>query len=67
LRCDPIEDDPNMQPLLRAAEKEANKEMGSRPFGSARAVFKVKQRILKEKHGIDWRTPAALNPDVAFD
>jgi hypothetical protein len=70
LRYDPIEDDPNVQPLIRAAEEEAMSApelQGSRPRGWVHGYWDVKKRILKEKYGIDWRTPAELNRNVAFD
>lgn len=69
-RYDPIEDDPAVQPFLQAAEKEAKSAeelQGSRPKGWTHGFWRVKKRILKEKYGIDWRTPAELNPDWAFD
>ena len=67
---DPIEDDPNVKPLLRAAEKEAKSAeelQGPRRFGWVHGYWSVKKRILKEKYGIDWRTPAEMNPKMAFD
>ena len=68
LRYDPIEDDLKVQQLLRAAEKEAEEELqGPRPKGWGRNFYQVKKRILKEKYGIDWRTPVELNPNIAFD
>lgn len=36
-------------------------------FGSFHAFCETKQRILREKFGIDWRTPAELNPSTTFD
>lgn len=61
---DPIEDDPKVRPYLEAAGKEASEENKG---AKAPAYFRIKKRILKEKYGIDWRTPAELNPDWAFD
>jgi hypothetical protein len=68
LRYDPIEDDPNVQPFLRAAEKEAAEELqGPRRLGWVHGYWRVKKRILKEKYGIEWQTPAEMNPKGAFD
>lgn len=66
---DSVEDDPNVQPLLRAAEKDADEELKSTPrqLGFCYQYWNVKQRILKQKYGIDWRSPAELNPTFKFD
>lgn len=70
LRYDPIEDDPAVQPFLRAAEQEAREapeNQGERPKGWVHGFWRVKKRILKEKYGVDWQSPADMNPRVAFD
>jgi hypothetical protein len=36
-------------------------------FGYCNLYWPVKKRILMDKYGIDWRTPAETNPDVIFD
>ena len=36
-------------------------------LGSCHWIWAMKKRILKEKYGITWYTPAELNPDVIFD
>lgn len=36
-------------------------------FGSCHAFWPAKQRILLEQHGISWRTPAQMNPNVLYD
>ncbi len=66
---DATEDDPAVQPLIRAAEKAADKELEGVPrrLGFCHQYWAVKKRILKEKHGIDWHSPAELNPNTRFD
>ena len=32
--------------------------------GSCYAIWEIKKRLLKEKHNIDWYTPAELNPHI---
>ena len=71
LRHDPVEDNPAVQPTLRLAGLEAEQELAARgitpQFGYCHAYWYTKQRILKDKYGITWRTPAEMNPNVAFD
>jgi hypothetical protein len=68
-RHDPIEDDPDLQPILQAAEKQAKEELKGEPqeLGFIHRYWSVKRRILKDKHGIDWRTPAEMNPNLAIE
>lgn len=69
IRRDPIEDDPHVRPLIRAAEREADVELKDVPrqLGFVHAYWGTKKRILREKYGVEWRTPAELSPRVAFD
>jgi hypothetical protein len=73
LRYDPIEDDPRMKPIFAAAEQETRQEIANDPpewkrmMGYCHRVWGVKKGILKKKYGIEWRTPAEMNPNVAFD
>jgi hypothetical protein len=70
-RHDPIEDNPALRPTLDMAGLEAEQELAARGvtpgFGYCNTYWPTKKRILKEKYGIDWRTPAEMNPNVAFD
>lgn len=36
-------------------------------FGACHAIWHHQKRLLMEKYGIDWYSPAELNPDVNFD
>lgn len=67
---DPIEDDPQVLPLLRDAFEQAQavaEGKGIRGMGSCHYVWMQAQWILLKKHGITWFTPAEMNPDVLFD
>jgi len=52
-------------------DKEAQKrieDMGLKDkMGSCYSFWDEKQKILKQKYGIKWRTPAELNPFNLFD
>jgi len=69
MKHDKKEDDPKYRPQIEAAEKEAEdecKEIKGR-MGYCHRFWGVKKRILKEKYGIDWKSPAELTKHVKFD
>ena len=73
----------NMQADLKARREEEKKEIEEAKqllptyperaaelfiqLGSCHTLWDIQKRILKEKYGITWYTPAELNPDVKFD
>jgi len=36
-------------------------------FGTVNVMWKIQQQLLKEKFGIDWKTPAEENPGCFYD
>jgi hypothetical protein len=54
-----------------AADKEARMELAVHPardeLGFCHIFWWTKKRILKEKYGVDWKTPAEEKPGVMFD
>ena len=67
---DPIESDPKIKMILVAATEEARAEIVAAGqnigWGHARRVWLVKQRILREKYQIEWKSLADLNPECDF-
>lgn len=68
---DPVEDDPKIRPIIRAATKQAMDELKDHPFyeqfGFCHFLWDKKKQILKEKYGIDWRSPSDMNPHIIYD
>jgi hypothetical protein len=66
---DPIEDDPKFKSIIEAAGREAEAELANEPkgIGYCHDYWSTKKRILKEKYGVDWKSPAEMNPGVLFD
>lgn len=67
---DPIEDVPALAAAFREAEAEARGMFGGKyrgGLGFAHQFSQEKQRILRERFGIEWYTPAEMNPDVDID
>ena len=76
-RYDLIEDDPALRPMFAEADREAKRQFeewrakqgrpGKSALGDGKFFNWIKQQYLKDTYGIDWRTPAEMNPDKAFD
>ena len=71
LKHDPVEDTDKYIRIECEVERETNKLCKSSKtngiyFTPARDVWAMKKCILKEKYGIDWKTPKEMNPDVHF-
>jgi hypothetical protein len=70
---DPIEDDPKLKAIFEAVDLEVNESVERDPpevrhkLGYCHGVWALKKRILWERYGIRWRTPAEMNPKVAYD
>ena len=70
-RRDPIEDDLAYREIIEAAEAEARANLDERgveaEWGFCHLFWWEKKDVLRERYGIDWSSPAELNPDVRFD
>jgi hypothetical protein len=70
---DSQEDDPVLGPLIEAASKEAYRECSELwrgqvfPTGSCHVIWEKQTEICKAKYGIDWKSPAKINPNIFFD
>lgn len=69
LKHDPIEDTPEFKAVIEDVEKELDELFKDhpKPMGFCHIYWQEKRRILKEKHGIDWKSPSFMNPHVMFD
>jgi hypothetical protein len=60
---DPIEDDPVVGPIVRQAEEEAIADLAKGEFvldlGYCHMLWDRQKKILKERYGINWKTPKA--------
>jgi hypothetical protein len=71
-RSDPQERDPRVSPFIEAAAIDAECELRAEgadehQLGYCHLLWERQRTILRERYGIDWRTPAQMNPDVFFD
>lgn len=77
VKHDPIEDDPRLKPMIAEADREAARQLaefrskrdppGTPRLGDCHLYWAVKKDFLREKYGIEWRTPGEMNPGIAFD
>jgi hypothetical protein len=64
---DPIEDDPDIKPIMRAVERQAEKESPIVGMGRCHDVWGRMRRILKTEHNIVWYPPSDINTHIFFD
>jgi hypothetical protein len=74
---DPFGDDPeSMKVSMSKIIEEAKRLLPSNPeqaaelfmqLGSCHTLWALQKRILKEKYGITWYTPAELHPEIKYD
>jgi hypothetical protein len=69
MKHDKIEDNPKYRTQIEVAEKEAEEECKAikGKMGYCHVYWGTKKRILKEKYGIKWKSPAELNKHTKFD
>lgn len=68
IRHDPQEDDLSLRNIFKESNKETEERLKDFPrqIGFCHKFWSEKKKILKKK-GIDWKTPAEMNPNVYFD
>ncbi len=69
-RVDPAEDDPQLATVLLRATLEVDSELAGQDrnvMGFCHLLWPTKQPILRERYGVEWRTPVEMNPEVLFD
>jgi hypothetical protein len=67
-RFDPQEDDPKLRDAFAAVDAAAERRVGNvkRDDKFIFAFWAEKKAILRDKYHIDWKTPAELNPAIAY-
>jgi len=64
---DPIEDDPEIKPIMRTVERRAEKESPIVGMGRCHDVWGRMRQILKTEHSIVWYSPSQMNTHILFD
>lgn len=69
LRKDPIEYSYRWEEIYYDLEKELNERFANAPRqrGLCYHIWNAKRELLKDKYGIEWRSPAQMNSRVRFD
>ena len=68
-KFDPQESDPKLRAAFSAADAAAERRVGNvrRDEKFALKFWAAKKQILREKYGIDWKSPAELNPSFVYE
>ena len=67
-KYDPVEDTEYYKSIEEELDKLIKKKIGSGGYlGYCHLYWMKKKIILKEKYGIDWKSPSELNPRIMFD
>jgi hypothetical protein len=67
---DPIRDDPEIGPIIKAAADRAHQEVSGGKYehlGTCHLIWRRQKEILKEEQGITWYSPRKMNPGVIYD
>ena len=68
LKHDPVEDTPAFQAIKNEFEAKILAKIGPNSgMGYCYLYWETKREILKKDYGIEWKSPALLNPKVRFD
>lgn len=69
LRQDPVEFTYEWEDIYYEVEKRLDERFANAPrqMGFCFMYWNVKRELLKEEYGIDWKSPAQMNPRVMFD
>ena len=68
LNYDPVEDTPEYQAIKDELEEKIIERIGKNSgMGYCHLYWSAKRDILKKDYGIEWKSPALLNPRVMFD
>ena len=68
LEYDPVEDTREYMLIADELDRLIKEEVGEQRYlGYCFMYWSAKRRILKEKYGIEWKSPGELNPHVMFD
>lgn len=71
---DPIERTITFKKIKKELEKKINEQLISEGYpikpefmGWCYIYWSIKKEILKIDYGIDWKTPAEMNPEIIYD
>ena len=71
VRYDPAEDEPEFQAVIDEVRAEAHRRLELHPWrnkmGYGHVFKKTLKLILREEHGINWRTSVEMNPHICYD
>ena len=72
MRRDPVEETAAYRAVVANVERSVDATllafgMPLHQIGYCHAFWPLKQAVLRDDYGIDWKTPAEMNPTILFD
>lgn len=71
IKHDPIEDDPKYEQIFKTIDAEITEILKDDPdrdhMGFVHIFWRTKKKLLKERYGIEWKSPGVMNPQIIFD
>lgn len=69
LKQDPVEWSAEYERVIDAADEKVGRSLAGIPrgMGFCHAFWNERARVLREEYGLEWRSPAVMNPGVMFD
>lgn len=68
MKIDPVESTPEYLAIEAELKEKIIKEIGEGGYmGYCYKYWYTKQKILLNDYGIEWKSPAQLNPHILFD
>lgn len=71
LKKDPVEETEEFKAVIDKVEDELDEMLKDDPLNGCRGFchtyWSAKKKLLKNKYGIEWKTPQQMNPRVRFD
>jgi hypothetical protein len=66
---DPLQNDPRYRRAFQETEIKTERKLAGvqRGLGFVHLYWETKKQILRKDYGLDWKTPAELNPNISYD
>jgi hypothetical protein len=66
---DPLENDPRYHRAFQETDSKTKRKLAGvqRGLGFVHLYWQTKKQILRRDYGLDWKTPAELNPNISYD
>jgi hypothetical protein len=68
---DALDEDPKYAEIIKDVERKVEQRLKAqkveKEIGYCHDFWSLKKEILKIEYGLEWKSPAEINPDIYFD